>query len=66
MTFLNGDHLRIVSVITEDGVRPRLDETGRQMQKETLLPVTAKKHMERRNEELPKHLKMKIEVVKPG
>jgi hypothetical protein len=64
MTFLNGDHLRIVSVITEDGIRPKLDETGRQMYKETLLPLTAKKHMDERNRELPKHLKMTIEVVR--
>lgn len=64
MTFLNGDHLRVVSVITEDGVRPKLDESGRQMVKETLLPLTAKKHMEERNRELPNHLKMKIEVAK--
>lgn len=62
MTFLNGDHLRIISVITEDGVRPKL-ENGQQMYKETLLPLTAKKHMEERNRELPKHLKMTIEVV---
>jgi hypothetical protein len=64
MTFLNGDHLRIVSVITVDGVRPKLDETGQQMFKETLLPLTARKNLEERNQGLPKHLKMKIEVVK--
>ena len=63
MTFLNGDHLRVVSVITEDGVRPKL-VNGTQVFKETLLPLTAKKHIEERNRELPNHLKMKIEVVK--
>lgn len=62
--FFNGDHLRVVSVITEDGVRPKLDGTGRQMLKEALLPLTAKKNLEERNRELPKHLKMQIEVVR--
>lgn len=61
--FFNGDHLRVVSVITEDGVRPKLID-GQQMYKETLLPLTAKKNMEERNQGLPKHLKMTIEVVK--
>lgn len=64
MTFLNGDHLRVVSVVTVDGVRPKLDESGQQMFKETLLPLTAKKNLEERNQGLPKHLKMKIEVVR--
>lgn len=63
MTFLNGDHLRVVSVVTVDGDRPKI-ENGQQKYKETLLPLTAKKNLEERNQGLPKHLKMQIEVVK--
>lgn len=64
MNFISGDYLRVTSVQTEDGSRPKLDENGRQMYKETELPLTAKKYMEKRNELLPNHLKMKIEIVK--
>lgn len=63
MNFLNGDHLRVVTPVTVDGDRPKI-ENGQQVYKETQLPLTAKKHLEERNSALPKHLKMEIEVVK--
>lgn len=65
MSFTDTKHLLVTSVQTEDGLRPKLDEKGQQMYKETQLPLTAKRHMEKRNALLPNHLKMKIEVVEP-
>lgn len=55
--------LRVVSPVTEDGSRPKYDEQGRQVYKETFLPKTAKRAMERQNANKPNHLKKKIEVL---
>lgn len=63
MLFFDQDYLRVTSVQTKDGVNPRYDENGRIMYKESWLPVSAKKYIERRNEQLPDSLKMKIELV---
>lgn len=63
MIFLNGDHIRVVTPITIDGVIPKLDEQGTQAYKETFLPLTAKKFIEEQNINLPNHLKKIIEVI---
>jgi hypothetical protein len=64
MDFLNGDHIRVITPITTDGVIPKLDEQGTQAYKETFLPLSAKKFIESQNHELPNHLKKIIEVVR--
>lgn len=62
--YFKGDYLRVVSPVTEDGNRPLIDpETGKQVWKETALPVTARKALEDQNKRLPNHLKKKIEYV---
>lgn len=62
--YFKGDYLRVVSPVTEDGNRPKIDpETGRQVYKETALPITARKVLDTQNRSLPAHLKKKIEHV---
>lgn len=63
--FPNGT-IRVLSPITEDGNRPKLDKSGQRMWKEDFFPVTALKAFERRNARLPDHLKKKIEPVSNG
>lgn len=63
MNFLNGDHLRILTPVTIDGITLKLDESNKAQYKETHLPMTAKKAMMLQNTRLPNHLKKKIEVV---
>ena len=65
MQFFTQGYLRVTSPLTIDGTRPKYDEQGRMMYKETELPLTAKKHLDRQNINLPNHLKKKIEVVGP-
>lgn len=54
--------LRVVSPVTEDGNRPKIVD-GLPVYKETYLPTTAKRALERQNNRLPNHLKKKIEVL---
>lgn len=54
--------LRVVSPVTEDGNRPKIVD-GMPVYKETFLPKTAKRMLERQNDRLPNHLKKKIEVL---
>lgn len=62
--YFKGDYLRVVSPVTEDGNRPKIDpESGKQVYKETALPLTARKSLEAQNRSLPAHLKKKIEHV---
>ena len=65
MTFLNGDHLRILSPVTIDGNMLKLDDSGKAIYKETHLPMTAKKALLLQNSRLPPHLRKKIELVSP-
>lgn len=60
-------YLRVTTPQTIDGTTLRYDEENgeRVVKKETHLPLTAKKYMDAENENLPNHLKHKIEVV-PG
>lgn len=64
MDFLNQDQIEVTSPVTIDGTHPKYDSGGKLMYKKTLLPITAKKHIERQNQNLPDHLKKKIEVLK--
>lgn len=64
MQFFKEGYLRVITPLTIDGVRPRYDQQGRVMTKETELPLSAKKHLERQNQNLPDYLKKKIEVIK--
>lgn len=65
MQFFTQGYLRVTSPMTIDGTHPKYDEQGRIMYKETELPLTAKKHIDRQNSRLPDHLKKKIEVIGP-
>ncbi len=56
--------LRVVSPVTEDGNRPKIDpDTKQAIYKETFLPMTAKKALEEQNRRLPNHLKKSIEPL---
>jgi hypothetical protein len=62
-----GDCLRVVSPVTEDGNRPKIDpDSGLPVYKETFLPVTARKQLDIQNRRLPAHLRKKIELVSPS
>jgi len=62
--YFKGDYLRVISPVTEDGNRPKIDPvTNMPVFKETALPTTAKKAMEIQNRRLPAHLRKKIEHV---
>jgi hypothetical protein len=63
MTFMQGTYLRVLTPETINGVYPKQGEDGRQLFKETHLPISARPFMEQRNKKLPNALKMKIEVV---
>lgn len=62
--YFKSDYLRVVSPVTEDGNRPKIDpDTGMPIYKETSLPVTARKQLETQNRRLPAHLRKRIELV---
>jgi hypothetical protein len=62
--YFKGDYLRVVSPVTEDGNRPKIDpDTGLPVFKETALPVSARKQLDIQNRRLPAHLRKKIELV---
>lgn len=54
--------LRVVSPVTEDGNRPKIVD-GMPVYKETFLPKTAKRALERQNNNLPNHLKKQIQEL---
>lgn len=62
-----GAYLRITTPETTNGIIPATDEKGQVKTRETFLPLSARKHMERENARLEKsghkHLVHKIEVV---
>lgn len=58
-----GPYLRVITPRTADGNRPLIGDDGKQETKESHLPLTAKKHLEEVNKNLPKHLQHKIELV---
>lgn len=61
-----GSYLRVTTPLTTNGTLPLL-KNGQQQTEETFLPLTAKRHLERKNARLAKngfgHLVAKIEVV---
>jgi hypothetical protein len=63
MSFFQGNYLRVLTPQTIDGINLAYDANQRPIFKETHLPLTARKHLERKNEKLPAQLKKKIEVV---
>lgn len=63
--FFKGPYLRVTTPKTTNGVIP-LIENGTPQYEETFLPLTAKKHLERKNIRVAKlfpHLVAKIEIV---
>ena len=65
--YFKGQYLRITEPVTSNGMLPIIGMDGRQVTKETFLPLTAKKAMEKKARRLErngfKHLVPKIEVV---
>lgn len=63
---LKEPYLRVTTPVTTNGSIP-LIENGRQKVEETFLPLTARKHLERKNQRLARngfsHLVAKIETV---
>src|SRR5688572_21745615 len=60
--YFKNSYLRVVTPVTEDGNRPKLFN-GQQVFKETALPLSAKKHLDEQNKNLPQHLRKTIEIV---
>lgn len=66
MIFPNGT-IRVVTPVTEDGNRPKIDPVTRQpVYKEDFFPKSAMKAFKDQNNRLPAHLKKIIEVVSDG
>lgn len=63
MSFFKEDYLRVLTPITTNGINPVMDNEGRIKYKESHLPLSAFKDLEKQNLTLPDHLKMKIERV---
>ena len=61
--YFQGTYLRVLKPRTSNGINPIIDGEGRMDYKETFLPLSAKKRLEKINSKLPQHLKMKIETV---
>lgn len=57
-----GGTLRVVTPVTEDGNRPKI-VNGMPVYKETHLPKSAMRMLQRQNDRLPNHLKKKIELL---
>lgn len=64
MDFLNHNHIKVTKRLTTDGINLKVDEEGMVQTKVTHLPLSAKAHLLKRNQDLPKNLKMIIEDVK--
>lgn len=67
--YFTGSYLRVTTPVTTNGVIPKI-VNGQQAYKETFLPLSAKKAMEKKNARLLrngfKHLVSQIEVVSDG
>ena len=53
----------VLSPVTSNGVNPILDAKGQIIYKETILPLEAKKIIEKQNDKRPDHLKKKITII---
>lgn len=62
MSNFKGAYLRVETPRTIDGTVPLIID-GIQQYKESHLPLSARKSLERKNERLPGHLRHKIEEV---
>jgi hypothetical protein len=60
MSFFNGPHLQVTSIVTSNGLMPVMGHDGRPQTKTTLLPLSALKALQRENNKLPAVLKKKI------
>ena len=61
--YFKGTYLRVSKPRTSNGINPIVDADGKIEFKETFLPLTAKKKLEKINSKLPQHLRMKIETI---
>lgn len=57
--------IKVLTPLTLNGSHPVMGEDGRQVYTESILMVSARKALEKRNEQLPPHLKVKIEDYTP-
>ena len=65
MSNFKGDYLRVSKPVTTNGMVPKMIN-GEIVYKESHLPVTALKNLNKRNDKLPSHLKMKIDRIETG
>lgn len=63
MSNFSGNYLRVLTPKTIDGNVPKTGPDGRVLYKESHLPMSALKHLERKNLKRPNHLKHVINVV---
>jgi hypothetical protein len=63
MSNFKGQYLRILTPQTTDGINLKYDQDNEVVLKETHLPMTARKSIEKRNAIRPKHLQHIIEEV---
>lgn len=63
MSNFKGAYLRVLTPITNDGTNPLYDEDRQPRYKESHLPLSARKHLERNNNRRPNQIKHIIEEV---
>jgi hypothetical protein len=56
-------YLRVMTPQTIDGTNLKYDAKNRVVEREDHLPLTARKHLERENDQLPAQLRHRIEEV---
>lgn len=62
MSLFKGNYLRVLTPVTVDGINLAYRD-NKPIFKETHLPVTALRHLERKNKRLPNQLKMQIQEI---
>lgn len=65
MSYFKGAYLQVTTPVTSDGLNLVYDENKQPKVKIHHLPVTARKHIEKKNAKLPPQLRMKIEEMQP-
>lgn len=63
MSYFKGEYLRVLTPVTADGNTLEYYEDGQVKYKESHLPTSARKSMEKENLNRAKHLQHKIELV---
>lgn len=66
MSNFSGSYLRVLTPKTQNGVIPLQGPDGRVVYKESHLPLTARKYLDRKNKKLPQYLKHIITEVDPS